>query len=203
MSSQPAQFSIPDDRINVGRSLFGKVLVLVLATAVIATVSIGLYFRYVLRDTYEGFLREQVGSYMQMAVDDIGFPPDTSIAARLARLYPIDIRIERDGYSWATDPSIPFRSEIITSTRPGAYDRGDSLLFRSYGNRLHGVVTRGPWHYTIRLRSAPGEEMLLPATIILGVVGVKLGGAEGAAWGLAGAQWAAIPAWYTILARMR
>ena len=31
MSSQPAQFSIPDDRINVGRSLFGKVLVLVLA----------------------------------------------------------------------------------------------------------------------------------------------------------------------------
>ncbi|MEO5928447.1 MAG: HAMP domain-containing sensor histidine kinase [Candidatus Kapaibacterium sp.] len=170
MSSQPTQAAIPNDRTRINQSLFGKVLVLVLATAVIATVSIGLYFRYVLRDTYEGFLREQVGSYMQMAVDDIGFPPDTAIALKLARLYPIDIRMEREGFSWATDPKVPSRAAIIASTRPGMYDRGDSLLFRGFDGRLNGVVKRGGWHYTIRLRSTPGEEMFVPATIILGVV---------------------------------
>jgi signal transduction histidine kinase len=170
MSLQSPHLSIPNDPPRRRHSLFWKVLALVLATAVMATISIGVYFQYVLRDTYNGFLREQIGSYMQMTVDDIGFPPDTSIAARIAQRYPIDVRVERDGFAWTSDTSVTSASTIVQSTRSSYFDRGDTLLFRRLDSHLYGIVNRRGWSYIIRLRSAPEEGMLIPATITLGLV---------------------------------
>jgi signal transduction histidine kinase len=150
--------------------LFWKVLALVLATAVIATISIGVYFQYALRDNYNGFLKEQIGSYMRMVVDDIGAPPDTTIAKRIATHYPIDIRLEGPSMRWSSAASVPSRSIILTQTRPSIFDRGDSLLFRGFDDRLFGVVTKGDWNYIVRLRSAPSEGLLAPATVMLGIV---------------------------------
>lgn len=169
MSLQPSQFFIPHESPRKRHSLFWKVLALVLTTAVLATTSIGFYFQYVLRDTYNGFLREQIGSYMEMTTSEIGIPPDTALAARIAAKYPIDIRLERDGFAWASDPSVTPSSAITGSTLASVFDRDKSLLFRRYDGRLYSVVTREDWTYVIRLRSAPEEGMLVPATIILGI----------------------------------
>ncbi len=169
-SIQHSPYSIPADPPRRRHSLFWKVLALVLTTAVLATISIGIYFQYVLRDTYNGFLREQIGSYMQMTVDDIGSPPDTAIAARITGNYPIDIRLERHDFIWASSTTITPAAIIAATTSPSVFDRGDTVLFRRLDSRLYGVVRRGDWSYVIRLRSAPEEAMLIPATLILGLV---------------------------------
>lgn len=174
MSLQPSlqhpHLSAPAESPRRRHSLFWKVLALVLATAVLATISIGIYFQYVLRDTYNGFLREQIGSYMQMTTDDIGFPPDTATAARIASNYPIDIRLEGRDFTWSSSRSITPAATITGTTLPSVFDRGDTLLFRRLEGRLYGVVEREGWTYVIRLRSAPEEGMLIPATLILGLV---------------------------------
>ena len=84
MSSQQAQPPYPFDSAPQGRSLFWKVLALVLMTAVIATTAIGIYFQYVLRDTYNEFIREQLGSYVMMVTDRVGRPPSADAARMLA-----------------------------------------------------------------------------------------------------------------------
>jgi|GEM_PF-509713 len=170
MSLQPTHFSITDEPPRRRNSLFWKVLALVLTTAVLATISIGFYFQYVLRDTYNGFLREQIRSYMEMAAHDIGAPPDTGIAAQMARDYPIDIRLQYGSFDWASDPGVTPAATIAAQTAASVFDSGDSLLFRQLQGRLYGVIQRGDWTYVIRLRSAPEEGMLIPATIILGIV---------------------------------
>lgn len=151
-------------------SLFWKVLALVLATAVIATISIAIYFQYILRGNYDGFLREQVASYMRMIVDDVGVPPDTTIARKITSRYPLDIRLENRGYAWSSVPAVSASALIEAETPPSIYDRNDSLLFRMYQGRMYGVVTVGEWVYVIRLRSVPDEGVFFPATIILAVV---------------------------------
>lgn len=170
MSSQPALHQAPSVQPRWRHSLFWKVLALVLATAVIATISIGVYFQYALRDTYNGFLKEQIGSYIRMVADDIGTPPDTATARRMAERYPIDIRVEGPGFVWSNAATITNRNTIVSETRPSIFDRGDSLLFRGFGDRIYCVLTKGEWNYIIRLRSAPDEGLLVPATILLGVV---------------------------------
>jgi signal transduction histidine kinase len=171
MEQRPALLPLPEGALQPTQSLFWKVLALVLVTAVFAAISIAIYFRYILRDAYDIFLREQIGSYVQMVVDEVRTPPDTIVARAITERYPIDIGVEGPGGRiWANDTGLTSVTTIIEKTQPGFFDRGDSLLFRNFNERFYGVVQRGDWRFTIRLRSKPEEGSKFTPTIALGLV---------------------------------
>lgn len=174
MSQQTTPFSISVDILRRRRSLFWKMLALVLITAIVATIAIGLYYQYVLRDRYDGFVREQIGGYMQMVTDDIGMPPDTAVAARMAARYPIDIRLQQGGYTWTSEPTVSTPERILAGTNRSIFDKGDSLYFRIFDDRIYGVVHQGGWTYVIRLRSDPGEGIDYVATALLALILILL-----------------------------
>jgi signal transduction histidine kinase len=174
MSSQATQPPHPYDAAPQGRSLFWKVLALVLMTAVIATTAIGIYFQYVLRDTYNDFIREQLASYVMMVADGIGHPPSQQAAERIAARYPIDIRIEGTSGSWATERDITASDVILKQTQPSPVEFNDSLIVRNYLGRFYAIIREPDWTYVIRLRSVPEQGALLPATLLLCVVLVLL-----------------------------
>ncbi|MBS1912090.1 MAG: HAMP domain-containing histidine kinase [Bacteroidetes bacterium] len=171
MSAQTSQSSASQSQPEGTHVLFWKVLVLVIATAMVATFAIGLYSRYALRDNYNTFLREQIASYLTMVVQTIGTPPDTSAARYVAAHYPLDVRVEHNGFAWSSAGSLtpPFAT-ILEETDQSVFDRGDTILFREFDQHLHGIVRSGGWTYEIRLRSEPKEGLVLPATIGLGVI---------------------------------
>lgn len=174
MAATSTQQPYPFDSTPQGRSLFWKVLALVLMTAVIATTAIGIYFQYVLRDTYNDFIREQLASYMMMVADRIGHPPDSEAAARIARRYPIDIRVEEPATGWATDPTMASSREILAETEPTPVEFSDSLIVRNFHGRFYAIIREPSWISVIRLRSAPEQGALLPATLLLCIVLVLL-----------------------------
>ncbi len=151
-------------------SLFWKVLALVLTTTVLVTIAIWLFSQYSLREDYNIFLREQIASYVSMVVDDMNTPPDTSIARRIAEHYPLDIRLEGPGLVWASQPGIPTFSRIRAATTATTFDRGDSLLFREFDERFHGLMRKNGWSYIVRLRSEPTQGLVMPAAITLGII---------------------------------
>lgn len=168
--SQQATQSSARGHLWQGRSLFLKVLALVLTTALGATIAIWLFSQYALREDYNAFLREQIASYMNMVVHDIGTPPDTSIARYITSHYPIDVRIENPALAWTSIPTVSTSATIAQSTSRSIFDRGDTILFRDLDERFYGVVRSGEWTYVIRLRSQPTEGLVVPASIALGVV---------------------------------
>ena len=159
--------SAPSHSPFAGRSLFYKVLALVLTTAVIAVCAIGLYLQFILRDTYKTFLREQAGSYMQLVLGEIGTPPDTAAARRIVNGFPLDVRLEdRAGAFWSSSQSLPSSRVLRANSRSPFNTDGDSIL-QNDDDHYYMVSHRGGWSYVIRLRSASVDKMVVPATLIL------------------------------------
>lgn len=173
------------------RTLFWKVLVLVSITTVASTVVIALYFRYVLRDSYSAFLREQISSYMRIVVDDISIHPphlphqhhthpapslapfpDTARARMLTQRYPFDIAIERSGGSlWSSSNLIPTTQNLLHETPSSNFDDGTEFLFRTYDDHLFGIVHRPEATYIVRMRSVPQEtSWILPTVLLVGAL---------------------------------
>ncbi len=170
MTQPSAPWSIPVRHLRPRMTLFRRVLALVLLTAIVASVAIGVYYRYVVRGSYDRFLREQIGTFIGLIVRDVGVPPDTSVAQRLSRTFPVDVRVERGNYSWSTDTSVSTPARIATETLPGGFDRGDTFLFRNFGDRFYAVVLKGEWTYVVRLRTAPTEDAVLPTIALVFVL---------------------------------
>jgi signal transduction histidine kinase len=150
------------------------VLALVLTTALIATISIGFYFRYTLRDPHEGFLREQLESYTRVIIDAIGTPPDTLAARKLTRIYPLDIRIERSGWVWTTSSDIATRNGIRNGGGTVIDRSGDSLLVSNYDSHLCALLDRGGWNYVIRMRAEQEDRSVVLPTVVLFTVLILL-----------------------------
>jgi len=168
----PAQ-STPVRHLRPRVTLFRRILALVLATAIVASVAIGVYYRYVVQGSYDRFLREQIGTFVGLIIDDIGLPPDTVVVRRITSTFPIDLRIEHHSFAWSSDSSVTPSNRIARETGVSEYDRGDSVLFRRYGSRYYAVARKGDWTYIARLRTEPTEGALL-STIGLAVVLVLL-----------------------------
>lgn len=172
------------------RTLFWKVLVLISITTVASTVVIALYFRYVLRDSYSVFLREQVSSYMHLVVDDISIHPqhlphqhhahpapsaahlpDTARARLLTKRYPFDIAIEQATGTWSSTDLIPTAAVLTSETSAGNFDDGTEFLFRTYQDHLFGIIRHPEATYIVRMRSVPQETTwLLPTVLLVGAL---------------------------------
>jgi signal transduction histidine kinase len=157
-----------------GKPLFWKILVLILVTAVLGTVAMGIYFKYLLQDSYSYLLREQGASYVQLIVSDIGDPPDSSVARQIAETHPVEIRIERRDGAWATDRAMPSSKTILDATQPTSFDSGDSLVMRKYSGHRYSIFTRGDLRYVVEMKTTSEGALVWPATILFCVVLILL-----------------------------
>lgn len=157
-----------------GKPLFWKILVLILVTAVLGTVAMGIYFKYLLQDSYSYLLREQGASYVKLIANDIGVPPDSTAALHIADNHPVEIRIERGTLTWSTDTSMPSSKEILDFTQATSFDSGDSLVIRKYAGKRYSILTRGAWRYVIEMRTSSEGALIWPATILFCAVLILL-----------------------------
>jgi signal transduction histidine kinase len=167
MSIQTSRFPLGPPPLPHGKPLFWKILVLILVTAVLGTVAMGIYFKYLLQDSYSNLLREQGASYVQLIANDVGDPPDSAMALRIAAHHPVDIRVERDGRPYATtDAAVPTAREVLDATQPTSFDSGDSLVIRKYNADRYGILSRGEWTYIVQMHTSSEGAMVWEATAL-------------------------------------
>lgn len=172
-------FEPPEQSRTLG--LFWKVLFLIVITAVIATFSIALYLKYVLRDTYNDVIGRQVRGYVELVAENVGLPPDQNRINDFATRYPIDIRVEgRDGV-WTSDSTIPSRVFLFDQHNPHEFDNAPFFVFHEHNNRFFGVVEREGYTYIIRFQSAEEPRSFHLAAILLVAVLLSLFGGAYAA----------------------
>lgn len=174
MAIQTSRFPLGPPPLPQGKPLFWKILVLILVTAVLGTVAMGIFFKYLLQDSYSDLLREQGASYVQLLANDIGAPPDTAEAASIAAHHPVNIRVERAGNTWSTDWSLPSSKEVLDATQQTPFDSGDSLLMRKFEGRRYGILRRGDLTYVVEMTSSSDGAHVVPATILFCVVLILL-----------------------------
>jgi signal transduction histidine kinase len=174
MAIQTPSLPLGPPPLPQGKPLFWKILVLILVTAVLGTVAMGIYFKYLLQDSYSYLLREQGASYVQLIANDVGEPPDTAAALHIAATHPVEIRIERADHAWSTDRAMPSSKAILDATQPSSFDSGDSLVMRKYAGTRYSILTRGPWRFVIEMKSSSEGALVWPATILFCVVLILL-----------------------------
>ncbi len=89
-----------------------------------------------------------VARYIDYLIDDIGDPPDLSVALRLANELPFEIRIEGKGIDWASTPGLGAISGYDFKPAPRPYDnvylghhrRDQFLMIQRQGYRYLFVV---------------------------------------------------------------
>jgi signal transduction histidine kinase len=166
MDVQTSRLPLGPPPLPQGKPLFWKILVLILVTAVLGTVAMGIYFKYLLQDSYSNLLREQGASYVQLIANDLGDPPDSLTAEHISSLHPVEIRVESPLQMWATDSTLPSSQDVIGATQTNRFDSGDTLLIRKYKGLRYGILERGDWTYVVQLRTSSEGAMVVPATAL-------------------------------------
>lgn len=151
-------------------SLFWKVLVVIVMTAVLATLSIGLYLRHSVYNIYSDDIPRQLKSYVELVAVGIGTPPEKSVVEYFAQNYPLDVRVERGDKSWTGGSPIPPTEEL----RGGEPVKGLAALqdfdFRRYKGLFYGILDRGEYRYVLRFHIEGAKGASFIATVILIVV---------------------------------
>lgn len=158
-------------------SLFWKVLVVIIMTAVLATIAIGLYLRHSVYNIYSDDITRQLKSYVEFVAAEIGTPPDQEKITRFARIYPLDIRVERVGAVWASDVPLPSASELETAEQLRSLAEPHRFDFRQHQGAFYGILERDGYIYILRFHIQPAKGTSFIATIILIVVLLLLFGA--------------------------
>lgn len=175
--SQPLYrpFEAPEQSREFG--LFWKVLLLVGLTAVIATITIGLYLVSVLRDPYSGVIAEQLKGYVELVADRTGENPDPALLHELAEHYPFDIRVETTYGFWTSDSTIPDKSELHHTNEWSEFDAPPGFVFTELGGRFFCVLDRGGTSYILRFNAGRSAGNVIPATAVLVLILLALFGA--------------------------
>lgn len=173
MARQTRSFPLGPPPLPHGKPLFWKILVLILVTAVFGTIAMGIYFKYLLQDSYSTLVREQTASYLDMIGRQLGDPPDTAVARHLAAEYPLGIRIE-GRHIWSSQASLPSSATILEETSSTPFDSGDSILVRKYEGDRYGIFHRAGSTFVIRMETSSGGAEALRATALFCVVLIAL-----------------------------
>lgn len=139
---------------NVGRSIFFKLVLVFIATAIVMVMAVGGIVRHVADDrSYRGLIGKNMAQYSMFLIDEIGKPPKYEIAQKLTDEFRIAIRIISPGMNWSSKPPPPrripaeFRNISGFPNVKGARDRGRifievdqadanySFVFGRIGNR--------------------------------------------------------------------
>jgi signal transduction histidine kinase len=110
---------------KIHHSIFMKMVSILLLIGFIVLLAVVLFYKSIMGDRFERIAQKNIENYARYIVNDIGVPPDTIRAKKIAQQYYFHIRYESSAFFWATSPEIPAASEISNEeqfsykTRPG------------------------------------------------------------------------------------
>lgn len=162
-------------------SLFWKVLAVIVLTAVLATISIGLYLRFFLYNVYSDDIAGQLMGYVELVANEIGAPPDGERIERLAAAYPFDIRVERGSSVWQSASDLPSSDVLHGAEVPGDLSVPSGFAFREYLGLYYGILEQNGYTYILRFHIRRDREASVFATAGLVIVLLLLFGAAYAA----------------------
>ena len=94
-------------------------LLSMLALAIAVTVS----FAQRIKPQLQNEVLPNLDRYIEYLVDDIGYPPQTAVARRLADELPFDIRIEGEGIDWSSSPRLGPIADYQFERAPPPHER--------------------------------------------------------------------------------
>jgi len=93
----------------------------------LSMMALALVFAFSLAQRIKPHIQQQIlpniAQYLLYLVRDIGDPPDTRVAQRLADDLPFEVRIEGPGIDWATSPAVAPISNYRFETAPAPFER--------------------------------------------------------------------------------
>jgi len=98
-----------------GSSIFVKILAIFLIAHIVFSFTMVLTRGYIFKNFHAKRIYDTAYNYSKILIDEIGMPPDTAKASRLANDFQIDIRIQNDTLRWASNNNTPrFRNLDLT-----------------------------------------------------------------------------------------
>lgn len=98
-----------------GSSIFVKILAIFLIAHIVFSFTMALTRDYIFKNFHAKRIYDTAYNYSKILIDEIGMPPDTAKASRLANDFQIDIRIQNDTLRWASNNNTPrFRNLDLT-----------------------------------------------------------------------------------------
>lgn len=92
------------------RSIFFKLVLIFIATAIIMALAVGSVIRYAADERpFGGTVKKNMAQYSMYLIDEIGSPPDVENAQRLADKLDFSVRITSDDMRWASKPRLKVR----------------------------------------------------------------------------------------------
>jgi signal transduction histidine kinase len=89
------------------RSIFFKLVLIFVATAIIMALAVGSIIRYAADERpFGGIVKKNMAQYSMYLIDEIGSPPELEKAQRLADKLDFSVRITSDDLQWASEPRL-------------------------------------------------------------------------------------------------
>lgn len=101
-------------RIPVFKSIFTKMILIVIIFGVLINISIWSFFHFG-SEPRGKFIPPLLLKMNEYLVNDIGFPPDTAKAERLSEYLGLTIRFQSKNLNWTSTPSVPTFEELSTA----------------------------------------------------------------------------------------
>jgi signal transduction histidine kinase len=164
--------------VHRGHSLFFKLLLVLLAAAVLVNVCVGGFFRMAFSHRAHEAMRQNLSRYAGYLARDIGSPPDTARARALAREHSLAVRYEGPGGAWATDPGLEDLAEGRRHFPVGPLDGGEDGDRMGWNHgRYYVQIERDGARYLFAtdFRQAVGAKWPFVAALI-GLLSLILGG---------------------------
>jgi signal transduction histidine kinase len=112
------------------RSVFTKLLVVIILTGICINVVVGGFFMH-LRNTFIGPFQKNVVQYLNYLIADMGNPPTLDRAREIARQSFLEIRYESPNLSWTTSDALP----VVFKDRFVSRQQNPDVRFGKYRGR--------------------------------------------------------------------
>jgi len=124
------------------RSVFTKLLVVIILTGICINVVVGGFFIH-LRNEFIGPFQKNVIQYLNYLIADMGNPPTLDRAREIARQSFLEIRYEGPGLSWTTSDDLP----MVFKGRWTSWRQNPDVRLGKYRGRHIIEVRRGPGRF--------------------------------------------------------
>ncbi|MEW8028235.1 MAG: ATP-binding protein [Candidatus Thiodiazotropha sp.] len=99
--------------MNRRHSLSGRLILLFICVSILITLTVRTGFRYGIQGEFRSLAEPHLSEYIEHLVKEIGSPPDTTAAEKLAERLQIDIQIQTKGQAWSNNGEI-VKTERLT-----------------------------------------------------------------------------------------
>lgn len=97
---------------KIQQSLFTKIILIFLVSYIFFSVSQMGFHRFMFKNVQLVQMPRNAANFANYIIEDIGSPPDTTIARKMAKTMKLGIRIEGENVNWVSDYGIPDFADI-------------------------------------------------------------------------------------------